>query len=312
MRLTKFRSRAAFTLVELLVVIAIIGVLVALLLPAVQAAREAARRMSCSNNLRQMGIATHNFHDTFNFLPPAFIGNNTDTTDGFATWGAIILPFIEGGNQYALWDTRYMVSEQPRDAVENQIKTYLCPSRPAAVLSIGDFTSKSGGTGGALSDYAASFGTAPDFAKSNGALIPNKPSVGTDSNGKAIVLKWSGQLSFGSIIDGTTNTLLFGEKHVRPNSLRGKNEDRSIFSGIRNTHRRMVGINAPDNEQRPLMPPTAQSTALANSAFGGPHPGLTQFVFCDGSVRGLRLTTDLQTLSYLAQRDDGQVISGDY
>jgi prepilin-type N-terminal cleavage/methylation domain-containing protein len=81
-----------FTLVELLVVIAIIGILVALLLPAVQSAREAARRTQCSNNIRQIALASHNFHDTHLFLPPAFIGDNSDTPNGWATWGALILP----------------------------------------------------------------------------------------------------------------------------------------------------------------------------------------------------------------------------
>jgi len=86
------RSRRAFTLVELLVVIAIIGILVGLLLPAVQAARDAARRMQCSNNLKQIGLATHNFESAFRFLPPAFIGDNSDAVNSWPTWNALILP----------------------------------------------------------------------------------------------------------------------------------------------------------------------------------------------------------------------------
>ncbi len=304
MSIARTSRRPGFTLVELLVVIAIIGVLVGLLVPAVQAARESARRMQCSNNLRQIGIATHNFHDTLGFLPPAFIGDNSDTPNGFATWAALILPYIEGSNQYTLWDTRYRVGDQPPEAVETQISTYLCPSRPLPVLSVNDFNAR----GGALGDYAAVFGTAADFAKSNGAIIPNKPQMGTDSNGTVIVTRWSGQLNFGSITDGTSNTVFFGEKHIRPNSLRGKNEDRSIFSGVRNTHRRMAGINSNNGDVRPLLPANAQSAPLANSSFGSAHPGICPFVFGDGSVRGLRLTLDLQTLTYLVIRDDGQVI----
>ncbi|MFM9066141.1 MAG: DUF1559 domain-containing protein [Planctomycetota bacterium] len=296
-----------FTLVELLVVIAIIGVLVGLLLPAVQSAREAARRTQCSNNLRQLGLATHNFHNTYNFLPPAFIGDNSDTPNGWATWAAIILPFIEGGNQYDQWDISRRNIYQPQTAYQTQVKTYLCSSRQAPLLSIGDFATP----GGALSDYAASFGTEAQYTSSTGALIPNYPDVAANASGELRVVKWEGQTRFADILDGTTNTTLFGEKHIRPNSLRGKNEDRSVYSGVRNTHRRMMGIS-PNGNLRPLLTPQIQSLPLANSSFGGPHPGVTMFVLCDGSVRPIKVTADLQTLTYLVGRADGQAITGEY
>ncbi|ADB15006.1 protein of unknown function DUF1559 [Pirellula staleyi DSM 6068] len=301
-------QRHAFTLVELLVVIAIIGVLVALLLPAVQAAREAARRMQCSNNLRQVGLASHNFHDTLGFLPPAFIGDNSDTPNGWATWGALVLPYMEGGNQFAKWDVTRRASLQPLEAYQPQIKAYVCPSRQLPVLSVNDFATP----GGSLSDYACAFGTAADYTSSNGAMIPNMPFVVLDSaSGEYRVSKWSGQLTLADLTDGTSNTFLYGEKHIRPNSLRGKNEDRSIFSGVRNTHRRMCGIAA-NGDQRPLLPPQVQAAALANSSFGGPHPGVCQFVFADGSTKPVRITASLDTLTRLVRRNDGEVIAGDY
>jgi prepilin-type N-terminal cleavage/methylation domain-containing protein len=298
-----------FTLVELLVVIAIIGVLVGLLLPAVQSAREAARRMQCANNLRQLGLAAHTFSDTYQFIPPAFIGSNAEAADqnSWATWGALVLPYLEQGNQYNLWDIHYRVAHQPQAAYQTQIKTYHCPSRLKPVLSQGDFASP----GGALSDYAASFGTAALYTDSNGAMIPNLPFVTTDKNGEPYLEKWIGQVRWANITDGTSNTTLFGEKHIRPNSYRGKNEDRSIFSSVRNTHRRMMGI-APDGTVRPLLPPQAQTQAAANSSFGSHHPQVCQFTFCDGSVKPLKLTANLETLTYLVTRDDGQAINGDY
>ncbi|MFI4874195.1 MAG: type II secretion system protein, partial [Blastopirellula sp. JB062] len=99
------RHRQAFTLVELLVVIAIIGVLIALLLPAVQAAREAARRSQCSNNLKQMGLALHNFHDTFGRFPPGASDNSTPFGNGYTSpgghsWMAYSMPFLELGSAY--------------------------------------------------------------------------------------------------------------------------------------------------------------------------------------------------------------------
>lgn len=301
-------NRIGFTLVELLVVIAIIGILVGLLLPAVQSAREAARRMQCSNNLKQIGLAAHNFESAYRYLPPGFIGDNSDALNSWATWPALILPYIEGTNQFNLIDIHYRVADQPPLAYQTQVSTYLCPSRPPAVLSQGDFATP----GGALTDYAACFGTAALYVNSRGAVIPAVPEeIVLDSASKPYLKKWKYQIRFASITDGTSNTVLFGEKHIRPNSLRGKNEDRSAFSAVRNTHRRMMGlyVNGSVTEARPLLPPTAQTPTLANSSFGSAHPGVCQFVLADGSVQTLSITTDLNVLSNLAIRDDGNVVT---
>lgn len=128
----KYR-RTGFTLVELLVVIAIIGVLVGLLLPAVQAAREAARRMQCGNNLKQISLGMHNYHDTFNVLPPNFINQGPQVHWG---WGLMMLPFIEQRPLYdqinpSLWgagggDPVHVPS--PTNGLQATVATYLCPS----------------------------------------------------------------------------------------------------------------------------------------------------------------------------------------
>jgi prepilin-type N-terminal cleavage/methylation domain-containing protein/prepilin-type processing-associated H-X9-DG protein len=303
--------RVGFTLIELLVVIAIIAVLIGLLLPAVQKVREAAARMQCANNLKQIGLAAHAYHDARQTLPPSWLGGNKVGAtgpaldpDGWATWGVLILPYLEQNNIYQLWDLNKLASAQPAAAVQQQLKVYRCPSRPEFVLSTGDFVA----TGGGLTDYAGSFGTGADGSASNGAIIPvANMNQSCEYVGGVAVLKagWKGQVTLLGVTDGTSNTLMFGEKHVRPNSLRGKNEDRSIFGGQNNSVRRMVGIDGSD--ARPLSPPNNQSGALANSTFGGPHTGVCQFVFADGSVRAVPLSVDLTTLTALATRAGGEV-----
>jgi prepilin-type processing-associated H-X9-DG protein len=105
---------------------------------------------------------------------------------------------------------------------------------------------------------------------------------------------------------------MFGEKHIRPNSLRGKQEDRSPFGGVDNAIRRTAGTDPNGGAVRLLSPPQNQTGANAQQTFGGPHPGVCMFVFCDGSVKAVRQSIDAPTLTYLATRNDGQVISGNY
>src|SRR5262249_25525409 len=116
--------RGAFTLIELLVVIAIIAVLIALLVPAVQKVREAANRAQCQNNLKQFGLAVHNYHDSYSALPP------DRYAQGWPTWAVFLLPFIEQDNIYKLWDVRLRYREQPNpQATQQNVKVYFCPSR---------------------------------------------------------------------------------------------------------------------------------------------------------------------------------------
>ncbi len=151
-------NRSGFTLVELLVVIAIIGILVGLLLPAVQAAREASRRMQCSNNLRQIGLALHNYHDTYRRLPPNRWGGI-----GGRVWGphSLILPFIEQGNIHKTIDFGSLWSAPSNaEARASTVPTYLCPSDPQSVMP----------QGWAGTNYHGNEGNNP--IQANGSFLP--------------------------------------------------------------------------------------------------------------------------------------------
>ena len=314
--------RWAFTLIELLVVIAIIGVLIALLLPAVQKVREAANRMSCRNNLKQLALGFMNYHDSFRKLPPDRVGR-----DAYLTWAALILPYIEADNIYRLWNppatgVTWRYADQPAEALEAQLKIFFCPSRrgPPQISSGAHNTGNAGSRPGACGDYAICAGDGkrlqgtvwiPDDMNgdnANGAIIiSNPPAV---NPWPAPIVTYGSQTSLTSITDGTSNTFLIGEKHVRPDQFgSGSDGDNALYSGsaYKSAHR-CAGRFHP-LARFPQEPPPRDAQNNTRYNFSSYHPGVCQFAFADGSVHAIPVSIDIDNLERLANRMDGEVIT---
>jgi prepilin-type N-terminal cleavage/methylation domain-containing protein/prepilin-type processing-associated H-X9-DG protein len=301
------RSAKGFTLVELLVVIAIIGILIALLLPAVQAAREAARRSQCQNNLKQIALALHNFHDTYQWYPHS----RRDTRE---TWAVMIMPFMEQSTFFDQWDFNKDYYSQI-DAVRMQtFDSFVCPTRRRPPQhSTGGDVHQSNASGphvpGACSDYAACIGSVRSFidpAKSTaGDYGPNHATVKADPAVEANGIFRLGASAWGNtwrlrsndVLDGLSNTLLIGEKHI-PNERYGVAPDNSVYNGDHGAAFKTAGTGAP-----------LAKGPKGSGQFGSYHPGLCQFAMADGSVRAISVTIELTNLSRLASRKDGEVIS---
>ncbi len=288
-----------FTLVELLVVIAIIGILISLLLPAVQSAREAARRMQCSNNLKQIALAAHLYENTYRCLPPA-----REDHDGlcWTSTFAILLPFLEQANVLVQYDpTKSIFDEANRGVATTQIPIYLCPSMILR-RKVPDF--ECGGEFGAPGSYAVSIGT-------KHTLWPEWKQTG------AIVSPDVGPLSFAHIRDGTSSTLMFGEfdygiKNLpwqmgcsppRPDNAWGRSQWAIGGHGGGWTWGSTFGSFNPDEYI---------SGQVQRFDFRSEHPGGVNFALVDGSVRFISEMIDPGLLDDLATRAGGEVIPGDY
>ncbi len=296
--------RPAFTLVELLVVIAIIGILVGLLLPAVQAAREAARRMQCTNNLKQMSLAIHNYHDTFKKLPPGGITPGTCcNTQSYINWAIAILPYVEQANLLAQYDQN-KTNEHPNNVavVQQIVSLYSCPSDPFGTLlqrpassatAIGNYRHGSyRGSSGWISRANCYFDS--DQWLASGCPEAHKGmffSVGRNLQG----------IGLGAISDGTSNTLAIGEYTTKTSTNRG------TFWAYPYTSYAMSSMTLSSAQ---LIPDYDRSCALGGickRGFGSMHTGGLNFSLGDGSVRFISNNTDMQILCNAATIANGEV-----
>jgi prepilin-type N-terminal cleavage/methylation domain-containing protein/prepilin-type processing-associated H-X9-DG protein len=335
-----YRSNKGFTLVELLVVIAIIGILVALLLPAVQAAREAARRMSCSNNLKQLGIGVQNFHDVYGNFP---VGQPDDDNDNYA-WGAYLLPFIEqqpmhdtlteggaalvyikggsnlnchgailgvtspGSNSDTYNSYTRVVGNHGDSAAKTVLDAFICPS---------DVLPKTDDDGYGKSNYAACLGDDSPWT----SISPNwdNPS-GTTQNGmfRLAQTNYSHYVTcFASLRDGSSNTIAIGEV-TTSNNVSEAITDRTfpIWAGGNNdwggqwrigSWARLTGPECFIN--RDTTGTALNSQDWSDFSYGSQHPGGAQFVFGDGSVHFLSETMDTATYADLGNIHDGNPVT---
>ena len=290
------RHQRAFTLVELLVVIAIIGILVALLLPAIQAAREAGRRTQCMNNIKQYGLALHNFHDARRVVPPA------RWNSGSPSWLALLMPYMEGQNEFDLWDfTKPYRNPANKAAREVSLPGFFCPSRRTAPFLSNEPFPGPDDVPGSTGDYAGCVGDHHDGEydpTANGVIIT------AVSYGQ---IKWKSNISFKRITDGLSKTIFCGEKHVDPDRLGRKYGDSSIYNGghvqpyVRITGGKFLIAQGTETE----------GAQLGEWIFGSQHPGVCQFGLCDGSVQVLGEDVDPEMYRRFGVRDDGEVINYD-
>lgn len=329
-------TRKAFTLIELLVVIAIIAILVALLLPAVQQAREAARRTQCKNNLKQLGLALHNYHDVHMVFPPGgtMSPNTTFDADGCANnpvtatgqnrskgapWTVHILPFLDQQSLYRTVDFNYDLDyisgtgsfrdedrsgpadvQSAHDALFNTVlAAFQCPSDPNSGLApINNYNGVMGGDAGLDQDVPCQHAVL--------ATALTRAAWGVDG-----ILYAVSKVRIRDITDGTSNTLLLGETKYASSDPDNFNSWSSSYyhqnqsSGVAgNSTVAMNPINAFEASV-----PFGPNTAVYSRTFGSWHTGGAQFTLADGSVRFISENVDMSTFAErLAIRNDGEVV----
>ena len=305
------RARRGFTLIELLVVIAIIAILIALLLPAVQQAREAARRSQCKNNLKQLSLALHNYHDTFGRFPYGTLWARTGSPLAFNTtwqptpgWSAMLLPYLDQSALYNAIMAECAGSSQflynpwwpPTPVnIKTIIPVFMCPSD----------------IGGQLNPDRGS------YAKSNypgvaGARRLDNSDIASADNTTVVTsgIFWvNSNCSMANITDGTSNTFIVGERDGASNgSVAGSYRKAAIWAGNDHTSAMNGTLGSTDGTSSWMLLNTNDQWSGAWNAFGSLHTGGAHFALADGAVRFISQNIDGKTYTGLGTKNSGEVL----
>lgn len=303
-------GKLGFTLIELLVVIAIIAVLIALLLPAVQQAREAARRSQCKNNMKQLGLALHNYHDSLSTFPISLYGGYGDTanvggyTQASKSWGwpVHLLPYLDQAALYRLCNPGINTLASSGQ-IATVVTVFVCPSDPAGTREVENTTYITGNTTCAISNYKGVMGSDWNW----GTYTNNVVALGdafTDNNGLLYTLDYRDCKKMSRITDGTSNTIVIGET-------------------VCNKNFATDGAGAPGNNWMNAASTCATTAVPMNRfngsttglpwdqrwSFGSAHVGGAHFLLADGGVRFISTNISLVTYRALSTLSGGEVIS---
>ena len=316
------KRRSAFTLVELLVVIAIIGILVALLLPAVQAAREAARRNTCKNHLKQLGLGSLTHLEAHRKFPSGGWNQNWtgDPDQGFGKdqpggWDYSLLPYIEEGPLHAMGIGADIATKMTlaKERMQSPLPVLHCPSRraPRVRPAENDWFNADPMDANAKGDYAANGGTVTEDRHMENAPQTIAEAANwdwADNSTFTGIMAYRSEIKIGQITDGTSNTLFVGEKYLNPdiyenvlNSDDNAGDDDGAYVGLNYDNVRWI-----DNEE--WIPVQDRPGLSLNSTFGSVHPNGWHATLCDGSVHLISYGIDPLTLMKLSARSDGLVI----
>jgi len=336
--MTRSRSRLGFTLIELLVVIAIIAILIGLLLPAVQKVRDAAARMTCQNNLKQMGLALANFDNTYGRLPAALIHSGRAASHGPPYSGpeanytgqqyliynhsgfVALLPFVEqnalfnqynyafNGSQSSPYGIQVAPSSAANDAVASQnVKVYVCPAdqNPPPVVNRNN---------GPSDFYTMVSARRSNYLFNTGAYTDYDTDWGSTSADARGPFGNNGAIALGRVLDGTSNTLAIGESRQQwhnGSTIFGPYWGSGTHTAV---HGRSYYSQYTPNYPYGTCAPAPSSSARCTYAWGfsSAHTNVTNFVFLDGSVHGIADGIDPATWQALSTSEGGEVIPGSY